>query len=527
MKHHSFLNRIYRFPAALLVLFLVGSGCESTNVHEATQGKDTGSIKKATGGGTEVEGATNKDETNPKTIEAEAYKNLESRVNALQSDLETADDRDKKALEEQIAQLQKALDELKKNPPQKVTESHPDRPAESEEDEGNEGDEKAADGPKVAATSPGKGSAVATDSITITFDKKIDESKVSGSTLSLSPEVKVTSVIKSNPTFIFKLAKPLEGGKSYKATVSKDRIENSAGDAMAADYQWEFQTQPVVVVADMVWSAPVVMVSLACTPPVYNDGRVAVPLVITAFEEVNFTGRRTRFLMDEPRIGLNDRISSLKVEKGPNYVEGDEVELFDGELYQGKSIKLKPGYYENLGLHNIENSMDGALDLANNKPSSLKIARASTAASKTCAEVKEGDEFTWGKKIPIIVELCEHPVDYKVPYGRCMSIANDVGDLSLWGLGGKKKKAHFQDKVSALWLRKGPDYKIGDHVKFHPHQRGTGTPITVYPDQTYAGNRAGWIGNLDHSRWDFNDVISSVYFFDGRGNRIYEANDLE
>lgn len=77
-----------------------------------------------------------------------------------------------------------------------------------------------------------------------------------------------------------------------------------------------------------------------------------IPLVVMGYEHENFKGVRSIAVEDVGRFEsyyhTGYRFKSVKVAKGPDYVEGDTVRLFSDSYYTGASAELGPGNYGDL-----------------------------------------------------------------------------------------------------------------------------------------------------------------------------------
>lgn len=432
MKNISKVSKISKVRSPLLVLaFLLGLGsvgCEYyTDPQEITSNRESMESKK-----TIVSG------------ESESIKNLESKINDLQGQLANKGQTDKgdtevKALQEQIAQLQEALTNLKNNPPMVAKE--PSFPG------GRTG------GPMRA-----------------TFDDShLDGSKALG---------------------------------EKEAGESPNEVPGTPG-----------ATPETPGIPEKI-----------CNPSMYTDGRKAVPLVITGYEHITFGGSKVRFVMDTSYVALNDRISSITIHKGPNYVEGDKVEFFEDGDFKGKSASFGPVSIpdftgeQNLVKREGENVVEAVG--TNDNISSLRIVRASDVASKKCADVKGDDPLAWKRKIHLITEIYQHGTFS----GMFEQITNDVASLTNWG----KNDESFNNTISSLKLFKGPDYNEGDYVQLFEDIDGSGEgPMGVHPDQFYEDPAPGTISYMGKDPWDFNDTVSSIYFYDKDDKRIYNEPEVE
>lgn len=91
-----------------------------------------------------------------------------------------------------------------------------------------------------------------------------------------------------------------------------------------------------------------------------------IPLVVKGYGSDNFKGWRFITVEDVDTFGhysggWGDRLDSVKVAKGPNYVEGDTVRLYSESYFSGASVDLPPGNYPDLGTTNTP-SMKNAVN---------------------------------------------------------------------------------------------------------------------------------------------------------------------
>jgi len=181
--------------------------------------------------------------------QTETINNLEKKITELQGQVASASDEELKALEQEIADLTKAAEDLKK------TLSGPAEPPPSG------GPPGAADTtpPVVIETTPAKDATdvPAITTISVKFDGKLKPGSVTKDSLIFSP-VSVTPVSASsvndtnNPEFIFTVPATVLG-KTYKVTLKKDGVQDEAGNARAEDYTWTFATatQPPAVLGNL------------------------------------------------------------------------------------------------------------------------------------------------------------------------------------------------------------------------------------------------------------------------------------
>lgn len=76
------------------------------------------------------------------------------------------------------------------------------------------------------------------------------------------------------------------------------------------------------------------------TPPVYG----AVPVIIEVFRDVDFSGQRSLIMRDVSsmfEIGMNDMISSVRIQRGPNFpFSGCHIIFYEHVNFEGRRINL-------------------------------------------------------------------------------------------------------------------------------------------------------------------------------------------
>jgi hypothetical protein len=97
--------------------------------------------------------------------------------------------------------------------------------------------------------------------------------------------------------------------------------------------------------------------SLRFNPPIQLPGTIApIPLYIEIFQDINFQGRRMFIVENSTNIiqdfgsEFNDVASSIKVFRGPNYVQGNIAQLYRDINFLGGKIDLGPGDYPNIAV---------------------------------------------------------------------------------------------------------------------------------------------------------------------------------
>lgn len=172
-------------------------------------------------------------------------------------------------------------------------------------------------------------------------------------------------------------------------------------------------------------------------PTAYDDGRAAVPLVITLYEDAGCEGKRTRYVKNSSHVAHEDEASSIRVQKGINYRSGDIVRVYQHKEYEGDSLNFgATGKCKNLNRLNF-----------NDKINSLKIIRPRANRSpETCAiesyeQLK--DNRRWKHRVPLIVRIYQDG-DYE---GQRQDIIYDVNDLGRYD---------FSERISSFRIYRGP-----------------------------------------------------------------------
>jgi hypothetical protein len=89
--------------------------------------------------------------------------------------------------------------------------------------------------------------------------------------------------------------------------------------------------------------------------PVRAQAIAPVPLVVTLYKDAAFTGGHAIVVENIPDLGaylgggFNDEVTSVRVQRGPNYTPGAVVELYRDPGFRGGMIRLGPGSYRHLG----------------------------------------------------------------------------------------------------------------------------------------------------------------------------------
>jgi len=78
-----------------------------------------------------------------------------------------------------------------------------------------------------------------------------------------------------------------------------------------------------------------------------------IPLVAEIFEHSNYRGKKLTIVENIANIhsyaDFGDIVTSVKVHRGPNYVEDNKVKLYGAVNYRGGHIELDIGNYPNIG----------------------------------------------------------------------------------------------------------------------------------------------------------------------------------
>lgn len=286
----------------------------------------------------------------------------------------------------------------------------------------------------------------------------------------------------------------------------------------------------VIPMGDRIGPGPrpvsVIPSSEACVPPTYSDGRTAVPLVITAYGGKNFEGKKARFVKDTTNVAMSTNInppqlggiSSLLIQRGPNYVEGDKVKVNGGPTGPGLLGTLGPGHY-----------MDLATEGFDDKIVSLTIERSPDLSTKVCADGPgTEDALAWDEPIRLVVDIIISS-SYSIEGEQ---IIKDIGILENWGSGLQGAPVGSPGHIiKRLTLSKGPHYQDGDNVVLHQEYRAQGRssiPLSMTessrlyrPLGTYESPYRTAVPTEGLS------YIGSIYFHQRNGNTIYFPADAE
>lgn len=201
-------------------------------------------------------------------------------------------------------------------------------------------------------------------------------------------------------------------------------------------------------------------------------------LIVELYEGWGFSGKRAvavDSIPDLARVGMLDRVFSIRVFKGPGYSSSPDhkLVLFDDLNYKGNHLALGPGFYPNL--------QDAVRRFGT--PRSLRFeSRLETAGPE------------WGS-ISAIVELYNRP-NYE---GRKTTVVRDAPDVADLG------QAHI---VSSVKVYKGPNCpRSGCRVLFYsePEFAGMSLPIVLQPSDFEKG-----LTDLRLLPNSFNNMIASV-----------------
>ncbi|GIX05658.1 MAG: hypothetical protein KatS3mg115_0061 [Candidatus Poribacteria bacterium] len=201
-------------------------------------------------------------------------------------------------------------------------------------------------------------------------------------------------------------------------------------------------------------------------------------LIVELYEGWGFSGHRAVVVdavRDLSEIGMEDRVFSLRVFKGPGYREAPDTRLvlYDRPGFRGQKLYLGPGFYPNL--------QDVVKHFGSVR--SLRF----EAATET-----SGPE--WGP-IPVIIEAYWSP-NFG---GRKTVLLRDVANAFDYG---------FNNVISSVRILKGPDFPRGGcRVTFYaaPDFSGRRLPIEIHP---YDYKKE--IPDLSQLPQTFDNVISSV-----------------
>lgn len=94
-----------------------------------------------------------------------------------------------------------------------------------------------------------------------------------------------------------------------------------------------------------------------------------VPIIAELFDNFNFLGpRRTLIesLADFGFIEFDDRTTSVIVTEGPNFQPGNAIRLWTEKNFQGRSLTLPPGQYNDLRVFNFNDQASSMQIIAQN-----------------------------------------------------------------------------------------------------------------------------------------------------------------
>jgi hypothetical protein len=207
----------------------------------------------------------------------------------------------------------------------------------------------------------------------------------------------------------------------------------------------------------------------------YSD----IPIIVVLWTDRGYGGTRCPILRNTPDLtayGFNDRASSIGVHPGPTYKPNVTypVACFEDHHYHGFPLVLEQGAYPALDELNF-----------NDKISSVRFYNTINAPSRwplTAAPIGP---------IPLVVELYEHK-DFK---GRKLIVIENIANLGYY--------AGFDNTASSLKVYPGPNYTPGSKVRLFRNN-----DFQPKDDPLVLG--VGWVRDLAHSNYAYNDMLSSI-----------------
>jgi hypothetical protein len=233
--------------------------------------------------------------------------------------------------------------------------------------------------------------------------------------------------------------------------------------------------------------------------PTDGSGLRKIHLVAEVFEYPQFnnftpgiSGLVFAPIRNTGEIGFNDRISSIKLYRGPGFVSAPNFKMicYEDLNFQGRKLVLAPGFYGHLEL-----ASHGSFG---NRISSINFAPAAAAS---------GPEYG---TLPLIVEVYRR-ADFR---GRRAVVLRDITNT---------KEIAMHDVISSIRVRRGPDFPPeGCKVVFYEHIDFEGQALTVELDPLDFYKE---LPNLHTQPRFFGGIISSIKiesWSSGTGNLFTE-----
>ncbi|NES76583.1 MULTISPECIES: hypothetical protein [unclassified Okeania] len=211
-----------------------------------------------------------------------------------------------------------------------------------------------------------------------------------------------------------------------------------------------------------------------------------IPVVAELYDLINYGGRKRIIFEDVDHLGhysgFDNRTSSVKVFKGPNYMPGDKIRLYDLFNGTGDYIDLEPGEYPNLQQSHT----------FSNRTSSTRF----IIGDGTGSEPASPGSMEYAH-IPLIVELYQH-LFWRGNPGMRLLLSQDTPDLALY---------YMDNRTSSLKIRPGPNFDPNAHYE-----------VSFYRDANYISSqlvlKPGEYPYI-HIPMRFGESISSVKFNQG------------
>ena len=199
-------------------------------------------------------------------------------------------------------------------------------------------------------------------------------------------------------------------------------------------------------------------------------------LIAKVYQHANYGGEY-RYIHNDVSsfgnvLGFNDKVSSIKIYRGNNYVDGDKIRFYQHADFSGGYLDLGPGAYPNIHVQPF--SFGDKISSADFLPVGIP-------------------------SYPLTVRLEIHIYQHANYGGQRREILVSESKLSRQG---------FNDKLSSLRIFAGEDYEAGWVANFYQHVDYAGG--ILQPGNFGPGTN---IPNVNADPYKFNDVISSIKIF--------------
>ena len=171
-------------------------------------------------------------------------------------------------------------------------------------------------------------------------------------------------------------------------------------------------------------------------------------------------------------LGFNDKVSSIRIYRGNDYVAGDKIRFYQNVNFSGGYLDLGPGEYPNIHV----------------QPFSF------------------GDKISSADFLP--VDTGSNPLTVRLDIHIYQNANFDGQRREILVSESRLAKQGFNDKVSSLRIFAGEDYAPGWVANFYQHVDYAGG--ILQPGNFGPGTN---IANSSAAPYKFNDVISSIRIF--------------